>query len=149
MESVFIKRPLLTVDTVIFDENEHIVLIKRKNKPFRGQWALPGGFVDCGETVESAAIREAKEETGLDIQLCGIVGIYSDPSRDPRGHVISISFLATKIKGELSADTDASEAILSNLTEINKMDLSFDHKKIINDAIKLKDKILKFNLYNL
>ena len=76
--SVQIKNPLLTVDTVITQSNS-VVLIRRKNPPFKGSWALPGGFVEYGETVEMAAIRETKEETGLDVELDGIVGVYSDP----------------------------------------------------------------------
>ena len=104
----YIKNPLLTVDTVII-QNKSVVLVMRKNPPFKGSWALPGGFVEYGETVEMAAIRETKEETGLDIELDGIVGVYSDPQRDPRGHIISICFLGNKIGGELVADTDAAD----------------------------------------
>ncbi|MDI6643808.1 MAG: NUDIX hydrolase [Methanobacteriaceae archaeon] len=122
---------------VLFLDNKSIILIKRKNKPFRGYWALPGGFVDYGETVESAVIREAKEETGLDINIEGIIGIYSNPERDPRGHVVSICFLGSPDNGKLKADTDASEVKVFKLEEINSLDLAFDHEKIIKDAIKL------------
>ncbi|HDI74746.1 MAG TPA: NUDIX hydrolase, partial [Thermoprotei archaeon] len=83
------KRPLLAVDTVILTEDGAIVLIKRSKDPFKGYWALPGGFVEYGETVEEAAIREAFEETGIRIELLALVGVYSDPSRDPRGHIVS------------------------------------------------------------
>ncbi|AXV37555.1 MAG: NUDIX hydrolase [Methanobacteriaceae archaeon] len=139
------KRPLLTVDAAIFCGNESIILIKRKNKPFRGYWALPGGFVECGETVESAVIRESKEETGLDVNIEGIVGVYSDPDRDPRGYVVSICFLATSDGDKLKADTDASEVNLFNLKEIANLELAFDHEKIIKDAIKLKIKNIEGN----
>jgi len=125
------------VDVALILNKKSIILIKRKNKPFRGYWALPGGFVECGETVESAVIREAKEETGLDINIEGIVGVYSDPERDPRGHVVSICFLGTPDNGKFKADTDASEVKVFRLEEINSLDLAFDHEKIIKDAIKL------------
>ncbi|HQE72151.1 MAG TPA: NUDIX hydrolase, partial [Methanothrix soehngenii] len=83
-----IKTPLLAADAVILFQ-DGIVLIRRNNPPYQGCYALPGGFVEIGETVEEAAIREAREETGLDINLLGLVGVYSDPARDPRGHVVS------------------------------------------------------------
>src|SRR5512139_1202444 len=85
--------PLLTVDTVIVYDGK-LVLIRRKNPPFQGHFALPGGFVELGETVETAAVREAKEETGLDVELIRLLGVYSEPSRDPRGHTVSVIFLA-------------------------------------------------------
>jgi len=87
--------------------------------------------------VESAVIRESKEETGLDVNIEGIVGVYSDPDRDPRGYVVSICFLATSDGDKLKADTDASEVKVFRLEEINSLDLAFDHEKIIKDAIKL------------
>ena len=131
-----IKNPLLTVDTVI-TQNNSVVLIMRKNPPFKGSWALPGGFVEYGETVEMAAIRETKEETGLDIELDGIVGVYSDPNRDPRGHIISICFLGHKIGGELAADTDAADIQCMGIDEVSETELAFDHHKILEDAFKL------------
>jgi 8-oxo-dGTP diphosphatase len=134
--SVTIKNPLLTVDTVII-QNGSVVLIKRKNPPYSGSWALPGGFVEYGETVESAAVRETKEETGLDVGLDGLVGVYSDPERDPRGHVVSICFLGQITGGELVADTDAEDVKYFNLNEISEIDLAFDHRNILADAIQL------------
>ena len=114
----------------------------RKNPPFKGSWALPGGFVEYGETVEIAAIRETKEESGLDIELDGMVGVYSDPHRDPRGHIISICFLGHKIGGELVADTDASDVQYMEIDEISKIELAFDHHKILEDALKLQNNCL-------
>ncbi len=122
--------PLLTVDAVIMYEGK-LVLIKRKNHPYKDIFALPGGFVDIGETVEQAVIREAKEETGLDIDIIKLIGVYSDPKRDPRGHTVSICFLA-KGKGNLNAGSDANDI---GLFDINNLpDLAFDHNKIIKDA---------------
>ncbi|MBZ2164961.1 NUDIX hydrolase [Methanobacterium spitsbergense] len=130
------KNPLLTVDTVIIHK-ESVTLIKRKNPPYKGSWALPGGFVEYDETVESAAIRETKEETGLDVTLGDIVGVYSNPERDPRGHIISICFLGKKIGGKLVADTDAAEVKYFCLDEVSTIDLAFDHGKILEDAFDL------------
>ena len=116
---------------------ESVTLIKRKNPPYKGSWALPGGFVEYGETVESAAIRETKEETGLDVTLGDIVGVYSNPERDPRGHIISICFLGQKIGGKLIADTDAADVKYFCLDEVSTIDLAFDHGKILEDAFEL------------
>jgi len=124
------------VDTIITQSNS-VVLIRRKNPPFKGSWALPGGFVEYGETVELAAIRETKEETGLDIELDGIVGVYSDPHRDPRGHIISICFLGYKIGGKLIADTDAADVKCFGVDEVSRIEMAFDHHIILEDAFKL------------
>ncbi|HSQ02262.1 MAG TPA: NUDIX hydrolase [Methanobacterium sp.] len=118
-------------------QNGSVVLIKRKNPPYNGSWALPGGFVEYGETVESAAVRETKEETGLDVELDGLMGVYSDPERDPRGHVVSICFLGQITGGKLVADTDAEDVKCFNLNEISEIDLAFDHRNILADAFKL------------
>lgn len=125
--------PLLTVDAIIMYD-EKLVLIKRKNPPYKNMSALPGGFVDIGETVEQAVIREAKEETGLDIEIINLIGVYSDPKRDPRSHTVSICFL-TKGKGNLSAGSDADDIGLFSLD--NLPELAFDHEKIIKDARKM------------
>jgi 8-oxo-dGTP diphosphatase len=122
--------PLLTVDAVIIYENK-LVLIKRRNPPFQHQFALPGGFVEVAETVEAAVIREAKEETGLDIELIKLLGVYSEPSRDPRGHTVSVVFLA-RGSGILKPDSDALDLGLFKSGEIPI--LAFDHNKIIENA---------------
>ncbi|EHR78149.1 NUDIX hydrolase [Thermococcus litoralis DSM 5473] len=125
----------LTVDLVILHK-DGIVLIKRRNEPYKGYWALPGGFVEYGERVEDAAIREAKEETGLDVELLDLIGVYSDPKRDPRGHTVTIAFLA-KGKGTLKGGDDASEARVFKLDEVKDLKLAFDHGKIIEDAFRV------------
>lgn len=129
--NILIKTPLLTVDAIIIYE-EKIVLIKRKNPPYKDMFALPGGFVDIGETVEEAIVREAKEETNLDIDIVRIVGIYSDPKRDPRGHTVSIAFIALG-HGELEAGDDARDIELFDIEKVPI--LAFDHNKIIEDAV--------------
>lgn len=125
------ETPKLVVDVVIPAEGG-IYLIRRANDPFEGQWALPGGFVEVGETVEEAAIRETREETGLTVTIERLVGVYSSPDRDPRGHNVSVAFLARVANGEPEAATDASEiALLDPLT----VELAFDHREILRDAL--------------
>ena len=128
--------PRLAVDMIIEYPDGKIVLVERGVEPFRGKWAIPGGGVEIGETVENAARREAKEETGLDIKLKKIVGIYSDPDRDPRGHTVSIVYLAEPVGGELKADTDAADAIITD--DFVNRDLAFDHRKMLQDAFPEK-----------
>jgi len=124
---------LLAVDAVILF-GSGIVLIERKNPPYQGSFALPGGFVEVGETVESAVKREAREETGLQIELLGLVGVYSDPKRDCRGHVVSVAYLAAG-KGELVGGSDAKSAEVFPLNSLPA--LAFDHDEIIRDALVL------------
>lgn len=124
------KTPFLAVDAVIVC-GSGIVLIKRENQPYRGCYALPGGFVEVGETVESAAQREVREETGLEIELLALVGVYSDPGRDPRGHVVSVAFLAEG-RGVLRSGSDARSAEIFEPRSLPP--LAFDHDRIIRDA---------------
>lgn len=132
-----IKHPFLTVDAVVLCEDDRIVLVRRGNDPYKGSWALPGGFVEYGETVESAVLREVKEETGLDIELKGICGVYSDPDRDPRGHTVTICYKAKEIGGKLRADSDAQEATCIKLEEALTYKLAFDHEQILKDAFSI------------
>ena len=127
------KNPALTVDAIIVDEDK-IVLVQRLNNPYKDYWALPGGFVEYGEKVEDATIREAKEETGLDIELNKLVGVYSDANRDPRGHTVSVVYMASIVGGQLKSDSDAKDVQYFEISELNKMDLAFDHKQILNDS---------------
>jgi 8-oxo-dGTP diphosphatase len=130
------KNPYPTVDIIIFDKKSNqIVLIERKNEPFG--WALPGGFVDIGECLEDACIREAKEETNLDCTLFCQFYTYSNPARDHRCHTISTVFIGEGV-GELKALDDAKDARWFPLK--NLPSLVFDHLKIIND---FKNKYIK------
>lgn len=124
----------MAVDVIIRRSDGTIVLVKRKNQPFKDFYAIPGGFVEHGETVEAAAVREAREETGLDVRILKLVGVYSDPERDPRGHVVSIAYLAEEVGGTLRPNTDAKE--VDAFKKIPK-ELAFDHQKILKDALKL------------
>jgi len=110
-----------------------IVLVERKNPPVG--LALPGGFVEVGESVESAALREVKEETGLEARLAGLLGVYSDPGRDPRFHVVSVVFVGDA-EGEPRAGSDAKEVKVFRLEEIPLDRLVFDHGRIILDFIR-------------
>jgi len=128
------KNPIPTVDIIIEIESKGIVLIKRKNLPYG--WALPGGFVDYGESLEEAAVREAKEETDLNVKLTGQFHTYSDPARDPRHHSISTVYIA-KAKGTPQARDDAADIGIFN--ESNLPDaIAFDHRSILKDYFKLK-----------
>jgi 8-oxo-dGTP diphosphatase len=125
------EKPSLAADVVVA-LGGGVVLVKRAKEPYRGSWALPGGFVRHGERVEDAALREVLEETGLRIKLKRLVGVYSDPKRDPRGHVVSVCFLGEKVGGELRAATDAAEARI--FKEIPWEGLAFDHAQMLRDT---------------
>jgi len=122
------RNPLLTVDAIIETDNG-IILIKRKNPP--AGWAIPGGFVDYGETLEEAAVREMKEETSLDINLDRQFHTYSNPDRDPRHHTVSTIFIATATGTPEAADDAIDIGIFTkdNLPE----DIAFDHRQILED----------------
>ncbi len=120
--------PLPTVD-IIIEIDSRIVLIKRKNPP--PGWALPGGFIEYGESAEDAARREAREETGLEIMKLGQFHCYSDPKRDPRHHTISIVFVAQATGQPVSGD-DASELALYDRKTLPE-NIAFDHRRILDD----------------
>lgn len=129
------KTPLLTVDCVVIDDDGRLLLIRRKNPPFEGQYALPGGFVDVGETVEAAAKRELMEETGVKASKLRLVGVYSDPERDSRGHTCSVAFLVKVKRPKAVAGDDAAE--VTWISNWRREKLAFDHRKIVADAMKL------------
>ena len=137
------KNPIPTVD-IIIQMNSRILLVKRKNEPFRGYMAIPGGFVNEGETVEDAAKREVKEETSLNIELIDILGVYSDPKRDPRGHNMSTVFIgkiSTIRNGRIEAfaPDDALELQWMDLKMIPDEKFEFDHKNILKDYLEWKE----------
>ena len=123
------RNPIPTVDIIIEVESKGVVLIKRKNPPYG--WAIPGGFVDYGESLEEAAIREAKEETNLDVELVRQFHTYSDPNRDPRHHSISTVYIA-KGKGKAKARDDAAEIGIFAESSLPD-DIAFDHGSILKD----------------
>ncbi|MEN6312119.1 MAG: NUDIX hydrolase [Acidobacteriota bacterium] len=132
------RQPAPTVDIIIetgTGPDTAIVLIKRKNPPHG--WALPGGFVEYGESLEAAAVREAREETSLEVRLLGQLHSYSDPARDPRGHTISTVFIA-RADGRPRAADDAGEARVVRPRKV-RLRLAFDHRKILDDYIAFKE----------
>ena len=126
--------PLLTVDVVLFDARGRVLLIKRGHPPFKGAYALPGGFVDVGETVEAAARRELLEETGIVAGKLTLLGVYSEPKRDPRGHTVSVVFWGRARSTAATAGDDA--AAVEWVAGWRKAKLAFDHAVILADATK-------------
>jgi 8-oxo-dGTP diphosphatase len=127
------KTPALTTDCVIFDPEGRVLLIRRGHPPFAGAYALPGGFVEIGETVEQACWREALEETGIKVDVLRLVGVYSDPARDPRGHTVSaayVTILSRAIPPRAGSDAAGAEWI----DDWRSVELAFDHAQIVRDA---------------
>jgi 8-oxo-dGTP diphosphatase len=124
------ESPSVMVGAIV-ERNDKLLLVKRKKDPFKGFLSFPGGKVDLGEKVEDAIKRELREETNLDVEPTDILGVYSDPSRDPRGHRISITFIARIISGEAKAaeDAESAEWLLVN----DQRDVGFDHNKILKN----------------
>ncbi len=128
------RHPSLAVDCVVFDPGGRLLLIRRKNPPFQGRYALPGGYVEYGETTEHAAARELAEETGLAATEVSLVGVYSDPHRDPRGHVVSIAYRIETAGHAPHAADDAADA--GFIGDWEALDLAFDHRNIVADAVQ-------------
>jgi 8-oxo-dGTP diphosphatase len=126
------KTPALTTDCVVVDAKRRVLLIRRGNPPFKGRLALPGGFVDIGEPVEDACRRELMEETGIKAGRLELLGVYSDPRRDPRGHTCSVAFIVRITRATARAGDDAVGA--EWVEDWSKLDLAFDHAKILRDA---------------
>jgi 8-oxo-dGTP diphosphatase len=131
----FPQTPALTTDCVVFDSRGRVLLIRRGNPPFKGHYALPGGFVDVGETLEDACRRELMEEAGLKVGRLQLVGVYSDPRRDPRGHTCSVAFLARVARARARAGDDAAAA--EWVERWSQVDMAFDHAKILRDAVRM------------
>jgi 8-oxo-dGTP diphosphatase len=127
--------PALTVDCVVFDANGRLLLIRRGAEPFKSALALPGGFVEIGETAETAALRELREETGVVGRIEKLIGIYSDPGRDPRGHTVSVAFLVTPASDLVESGDDADDAAF--VGDWRGLPLAFDHARIAADGAAL------------
>lgn len=132
------KIPAVAADCVVFDEHDRLLLIRRRRPPFEGQFALPGGFVEYGEPTETAASRELSEETGLRARHLRLVGVYSQPDRDPRGHTISVAYLiAAEAQSPKAGDDAASAEFRADWRDLK---LAFDHNQIVADAAQLRGK---------
>ncbi len=132
------KNPVPTVDGIINNKKNQILFIKRKNDPFKNHLSLPGGFINYGETAEDAIKREIAEETSLNVEPLEILGVYSDPNRDPRGHIMTAVFICLNLEDivEGKAGDDAENLFWIDLDKINDQELAFDHKLIIQDYQK-------------
>ena len=134
------KNPSLTADIFIFEEDFNFILIKRLNDPYKDCWALPGGFVEYGESVEDAAIREAKEETSIDVELLDLVNVYSKPGRAPRRHTVTVAYTAKGDFSQRMAESDAKDIDVFSHEDIDNIEIAFDHRKIIEDSLKKAQK---------
>src|SRR5712691_3993258 len=127
------KTPALTTDCVIFDPAGRVLLVRRGHAPFAGSHALPGGFVELGETVEAACKREVREEVGVEVSDLSLVGVYSDPARDPRGHTVSTAFV-TVLPSAVRAHSGSDAASAEWVSDWRHLNLAFDHAKILANA---------------
>ena len=135
------RKPSVTADAIIVRDHE-IALIKRGQDPFTGSYALPGGFLNYGETLEQCVVREALEETGLKTEIVGLIGVYSAPNRDPRGHFVTAVFHVRPVGGTLKAGDDAKEAQWFHLDHLPQF--AFDHGKIVQEFMaKRKERSAK------
>ena len=131
-------RPAVTADCIVFSRypKPQVLLIRRGNEPFKGEWAFPGGFLNMDETVQECARRELEEETGLVVQDIHLVGVYSRPGRDPRGHTVTPAFLSIMdYPLDVCGGDDAAQAQWFPLNHLPV--LAFDHGEIISDAMRL------------
>ena len=128
----FPKTPALATDCVVIDAKKRVLLVRRGNPPFKGKHALPGGFVEVGEAVEDACRRELMEETGIKAGKLHLLGVYSDPGRDPRGHTCSVVFLTRVRSATAKAGDDA--AAVEWVENWSRIDLAFDHARVLADA---------------
>jgi 8-oxo-dGTP diphosphatase len=127
--------PRLTVDAFVRDMAGRILLVRRGRPPFEGSWALPGGFVETGETTEAACARETLEETGLIVEIGVLLGVFSKPDRDPRGHTVSVVYRCAPVAGEVRGGDDAAEARWFTPEEISTLALAFDHANIVRKGL--------------
>lgn len=128
------RAPLLCVDGVVVNDKGEVLLTKRKIEPFKGYWHLPGGHVDFEEMVEKAVVRVVKEESGIDAKRVSLVGVYSDPGRDPRGHFVTVGFLMKPVKGKERSDFQASS--IKYFKELPEK-MGFDAREIVKDGLKI------------
>jgi 8-oxo-dGTP diphosphatase len=132
------RKPTVTADGIVV-KGEKLLLIKRGRDPFKGAYALPGGFMEYGEKAEDCIVREVKEETGLVTQVASLVGLYSDPNRDPRGHFVTAVYQLKVVGGRLRAGDDAEAAEWVPLTDLPRF--AFDHDKVVKDFLRKRGRV--------
>jgi 8-oxo-dGTP diphosphatase len=143
------SNPIPTVDIIVRKGSNKILLERRARPPFEHLQSIPGGHVEYGETVEQAALRELKEETSIKARLVAILGVYSDPKRDPRGQRISTVFIADWISGAPRGSDDAESADWFNESDVPKLNLAFDHEQILNDYLNWKTSAKKATFWSM
>jgi ADP-ribose pyrophosphatase YjhB (NUDIX family) len=133
------RNPTPTVDAIL-QQGSSVLMVRRKKDPFMGRLALPGGFINEGETAEDAVRREVREEASLEIEPIDILGVYSDPKRDPRKHVMSVTFVCIMLDGREKAGDDAESVEWIELSDLEKLkdEIAFDHAQILADYGKWK-----------
>jgi 8-oxo-dGTP diphosphatase len=129
------KLPRLTVDALVRDRRGRLLLVKRGRPPFLESWALPGGFCEWKETTEDCCARETQEETGVTVKVGKLLGVYSDPERDPRGHTVTVLYEARPLRGTAKGSDDAAEARWFTKRELRGLEFAFDHGMIIRQQL--------------
>jgi 8-oxo-dGTP diphosphatase len=129
------RLPRLTVDAWIRDRRGRLLLVRRGRPPFKGRWCLPGGFCEWKETTEACCAREAREETGLRVRVGELLGVYSRPDRDPRGHNVTVLYTAKPVGGRVKGGDDAAEARWFTPKELRHLDFAFDHCEIVTEQL--------------
>ena len=133
------RGPIIASDAIVCNAKKEILLTKRNIEPFRGKWVLPGGHVKYGETIENALQREVEEETGYKVMIEKLHGVYSNPKRDPRYHIICICFICKIVSGDAKINFEVEEIKFFSLKSLPRK-MGFDHRKIIQDFINNKGK---------
>ncbi len=129
------KLPRLTVDAFVEDRRARLLLVKRGRPPFLGNWGLPGGFCEYGETTEICCARETREETGVSVRVGRLLGVYSNPGRDPRWHTVTVLYEARPVRGIAKGSDDAAEARWFTKRELRGLEFAFDHGMIIRQQL--------------
>jgi 8-oxo-dGTP diphosphatase len=130
-----LKYPRLTVDSLVVDRRGRLLLVQRGRPPHKGSWGLPGGFCEWKETTESCCARETLEETGLRVKVGKLLGVYSRPDRDPRGHNVTVLYEARSVGGSLRGGDDAADARFFTRAELRRLRFAFDHREIVREQL--------------
>jgi 8-oxo-dGTP diphosphatase len=133
------KVPRVTVDSWIRDARGRLLLVQRGRPPFRGRWGLPGGFLEWKERTEECCARETLEETGLHVEVGRLLGVYSAPDRDPRGHNVTVLDEARRLSGTAKGGDDAAEARWFSPRELERVEFAFDHGEIVSEQLARTD----------